>query len=413
MADNATRGEATLPRILFFSAYPGFSGSHRMALQIAVACRKAGHDVIVAAPAKWEILDRAAAQGISTVTIDAPRELLEFGKTILKKSRLGKIAFGLTKLLPYNFRARTVLRARKIDIVYAAQERAVLQIGLAARLAHIPLLWHIQSGLTTGSRLIHAASKLLSSRIVCVSHAVAEDAAQMLGLDSSKSLRVIHNALPDRAPDAEDESPSRDPAAPLRLLFAGSLVPEKGPHHLLEAMAGLASTPGESAIRLQIAGPARDAAYLRFLESRVRDEGLEPQVEFLGYRDDIPDLMARCDIVVCPSVERERLRNGIGDWEVNWKEGFCLVALEAMRAAKPVVASDTCGLQEVVADGESGVCVPPGDVPALTSVLRDLLADPDRRRRLGQAGRRRFLECFSVERMTAQFLREFESIGGP
>jgi glycosyltransferase involved in cell wall biosynthesis len=78
-------------------------------------------------------------------------------------------------------------------------------------------------------------------------------------------------------------------------------------------------------------------------------------------------------------------------------------ALDAMWAGKPVVASRTGGLPEVVADGETGIIVPPGDPVALTGALRELLGSPEKARRMGEAGRRRAEALFTSARMAAEY----------
>jgi glycosyltransferase involved in cell wall biosynthesis len=90
-----------------------------------------------------------------------------------------------------------------------------------------------------------------------------------------------------------------------------------------------------------------------------------------------PEVMAawtHCSIAVVPSV---------------WPEPFGQVAAEAMSCGRPVIASAVGGLRDIVVDGETGLLVPPGDADALCDALRTLLADPARRARMGDAGRRR------------------------
>ncbi|PYN28911.1 MAG: glycosyltransferase family 1 protein, partial [Candidatus Rokuibacteriota bacterium] len=90
------------------------------------------------------------------------------------------------------------------------------------------------------------------------------------------------------------------------------------------------------------------------------------------------------------------------------KEGLPLAVLEAMGAGLAVVATDVPGHRDAVADGETGLLVPPGDERALAAAIGALLDDPERRRRLGRAGRARVLSKFSIQPMverTAQIYR--------
>jgi starch synthase len=89
------------------------------------------------------------------------------------------------------------------------------------------------------------------------------------------------------------------------------------------------------------------------------------------------------------------------------------VAVEAMLAGKPVVAARTGGLNDVVAHGETGLLVAPGDTPAFARALLDILNDPVHARRLGEAGRQRAQARFGVERMARDFATLYARLAGP
>jgi glycosyltransferase involved in cell wall biosynthesis len=90
------------------------------------------------------------------------------------------------------------------------------------------------------------------------------------------------------------------------------------------------------------------------------------------------------------------------------REGFGVACAEAMAAGRPVVASAVGGLLDLVVDGETGLLVPPRDVPALRAALERLLGDAELRRRLGEAGRRRVQEHFSWPAVTDQTIQAYE-----
>lgn len=91
-------------------------------------------------------------------------------------------------------------------------------------------------------------------------------------------------------------------------------------------------------------------------------------------------------------------------------EGLPLSILEAMAAAKPVVASRVPGTDEVVLDGETGILVPPRDPEALALAIRSLLSDPKRASRFGAAGRARVIAEFSTQRMVAAVAAQYEEL---
>ncbi|MGY1662355.1 glycosyltransferase family 4 protein [Geodermatophilus sp. SYSU D00705] len=160
--------------------------------------------------------------------------------------------------------------------------------------------------------------------------------------------RVVHidNGLP--------LPPATVPRGPVRrLLFVGLLVRRKGVHVLLEAMAGAALPPD---VTLQIAGDGPERAALEALAER---SGLHGRVEFLGFRTDVPALLAAADAFVLPSAMEQQP----------------LVLIEALGAGKPVVATDVGGVAEMVAG--AGILVPAGDAAALGRALEQLTTGQD------------------------------------
>ncbi len=120
-------------------------------------------------------------------------------------------------------------------------------------------------------------------------------------------------------------------------------------------------------------GPDRPA-----VEARVRSQGLEPRVRFLGRQDDLVPLLQHCDVFLLPSES----------------ESFGVAALEAMACGVPVVASDVGGLPELVVPGEGGCLAPRGDVEGMASAVLSLLATPGDRERAGRLARARAVAHF-------------------
>jgi glycosyltransferase involved in cell wall biosynthesis len=170
--------------------------------------------------------------------------------------------------------------------------------------------------------------------------------------------------------------------APLAVLV-GSLERRKGARVLLAAAAAV---PG---LWVVFCGDGSEAPALRGAAAPLGD-----RVRFAGFRHDVPACLAAADVVVLPSLH----------------EGLGIAALEAMAATRPVVASRTGGLAEAVADGETGLLVPPGDPDALAAALARLAADPALRRRLGEAGRVRLLARFTSARMAEGTLACYEEL---
>jgi glycosyltransferase involved in cell wall biosynthesis len=179
-------------------------------------------------------------------------------------------------------------------------------------------------------------------------------------------------------------APPRDRA---HLLVIGRIVTRKGIGNVIEALVELPD------VELTIAGgPQADAleadpevVRLRELAERL---GVNDRVTFLGAvpREQVPALMCAADIVV----------------SVPWYEPFGIVPVEAMACGRPVVGSAVGGLLDTVVPGTTGELVPPRRPDALAGVLRDLLADPERREAYGRAGRERAVEHYPWDRVVEQ-----------
>jgi glycosyltransferase involved in cell wall biosynthesis len=233
-------------------------------------------------------------------------------------------------------------------------------------------------------------------RLVARFLTVSEYSAEVLALPPDK-VRVVYGGVDtDRfRPDPQEDREG--------VLFVGRITPHKGVDRLIEAL-----PPG---VRLTVVGsaghdprpPERD--YPRLLRRLAEDK----EVRFLGpVRDaELARCYRRAVVVVIPSVNRTCY-----DRPVLVSELLCLVALEAMASATPVLASRIGGLPEVVIDGATGVLVEPGDVAALGESLRELLTAPRLARSLGEAGREHVSERFTWSACAARCLAAYADLSG-
>jgi glycosyltransferase involved in cell wall biosynthesis len=173
------------------------------------------------------------------------------------------------------------------------------------------------------------------------------------------------------------------------LICVARFAPQKAHDVLLRAFdRARREQPG---LRLLLVGDDPFGDGRRRAEALAAELGLGESVQFLGVRRDVPRLLGLSDVFVMSSL-----------WE-----GFGLVFLEAMSAGLPVVASRVSGVPEVIADGETGLLVPPRDVEALAAALGRVAKDPALRERLGTAGRVRVRNSFGLERMIDETLAAY------
>ncbi len=171
-----------------------------------------------------------------------------------------------------------------------------------------------------------------------------------------------------------------------RVVFAGRIVRDKGVDVLVTAARDV---DGEFVI-------CGDGRYLEEMRALAVSLGVEGRVNFTGWlgADRLAEELANASVVVVPSL---------------WPEPFGLVGIEALAAGRPAVASATGGIVDWLDDGLSGLCVPPGDPSRLAAALNELLADPDRQRAMGMAGREAVAARFSPASHLAALLAGYRS----
>lgn len=236
------------------------------------------------------------------------------------------------------------------------------------------------------ARIRSAVVSTYIDHVIAVSDYVSRRNIHGVHLPAAK-IRTILNGV-----ELEDSlTMERAGHNPPVVAFAGQLIPEKGVQTLLEAVNDLVAA-GAPPFKVLIAGEGWQGGQLR----RYCHEMALDCVEFLGQIDWVSRLFESADIVVVPS---------------EWEEAFGFTVAEAMAAGACVLASDAGGIPEVVGrNGTAGVLFRRGDRADLKAKLVELLADPDRRRRIGAASRQRVDREFSLARMVRDYLRVYQEL---
>ncbi|MEM3737579.1 MAG: glycosyltransferase family 4 protein [Candidatus Bathyarchaeia archaeon] len=317
----------------------------------------------------------------------------------------------------YQFNATMIETASKVmkekfDIIHAHDW---LVSPAAISLKHIyrvPLYAHIHSTelgrrgglLDNFQRHIHELEWLLTYeawRVAVCSHFMRREILSMFGLPAEK-VDVLPNGInPFEWKSTLDAQAVRSRyAAPWEkiVLYVGRMVYEKGVHILLEAAAKLA---GRSDVKFIFVG---DGPMKPQLVRRAHEIGVGVKAFFTGFIDDqeLRALYSLSDVAVFPSLY----------------EPFGIVALEAMAARRPVVASNIGGFSEIIKHGETGILVPPNDPASLASALTQLLEDPNYARWIGENGWRLIGERYRWEEIAKKTLdaygrvrKEYEAFG--
>jgi glycosyltransferase involved in cell wall biosynthesis len=361
-------GEQVKPRVVILVTLAEVGGAQTYVALLTEALRDR-FDVVVAAYGPGPLVDAVRNAGARFVPLRNVRRALHPLRDVL----------GLFELI-------RLLRRERPVIVHANSSKAGILGRVAAALTHVPVRIFTVHGwafnaYTGFARQMYLWSERLVAPLTTLTICVADrERATGLAARACNADRtvVLHNAVPT-AP-AREGQPARTPV----VLAVGRLKAPKDFSTLLHALGRL--LPGTYRALIAGDGPEREQ-----LETEARQLGLASSVEFLGERNDIPDLIRSSDLFVLSTRS----------------EGLPMSVLEAMAAGLPVVASEVGGIPELV-DAETGVLVPPEDPAALSTAVERLLADQGLRARLGAAGRARAEERFDLESWGRAHIRLYE-----
>jgi len=384
MTDVAMPASPRAPAVLFVDHTGMMGGAQHSLLDIAERHRERG---AVALLEHGPYADALAARGVRVLHIGGGSGL----RALKKTSRLpgagallatARAAFGLARV------------AKPFDVLYANSPKSFLVAALAGIVARKPVVWHLRDILGDGHfsaanvRAVVWAANWRARCVVANSHATGNafvSAGGRRGL-----VTVVHNGI-DAAPfDALSADTRATVRAELGIADDAFLVgcfsrlhPWKGQSVLLDALARM---PNVHALIVGGALFSGEAPYELELRARAELPSFAGRVHMLGARDDVPRLLAACDVVVHASV---------------LAEPFGRVLVEAMLAGRPVVATRAGGVPEVVTDGETGVLVAPGDARAMADAIDALRRNPARVAALSRTGAAHARRNFSRDAMLA------------
>jgi glycosyltransferase involved in cell wall biosynthesis len=299
-----------------------------------------------------------------------------------------------------------LIKSENVSLVHAHTPFAGSIIsGLAGKLAGVPVIIHahLQDN-WSNNLLIRTYQSLLNywtnkncyDAIIAVSHQV-KDALIAEGFDFRK-FHVVHNGTPIVNGENLDSKILRSKLGiphdiPI-VIHVGRLCKSKGQYLLLKAAANL-HEQGQKAVYLIVGKDLeQNGAYLHYLKDMAEELQINHSVYFLGYRTDIPQLLALSDLFVLPSDA----------------EGLPLVILEAMAAAKPVIATSVGGVAEIVIHQETGLLIPPEDVSALADAILWMIENPESAGLMGSKGLEIVQASFSVEKMQQEVFSIYEQV---
>ena len=315
-------------------------------------------------PGGRRLLDQAAALGATAVPLPHPRD----------PSFAGVIVRFLREHPADVFHIHVGTGEENFD-----GARAARRAGIPAIVQTLHLPWVVTRS---------AKRRRFFAGVQRVDHFIAVSQAQRatyerIGVPAER-FSTVPNGIGARGPGLGRRAARRtlglDADQPV-VMTIGRLTAMKGQRHLIDSVPALAGRFPGLVVLIVGEGHLRGQ-----LEARIAKLGVARSVRLLGHRPDARMLLDAADVFVLPSLY----------------EGMPLVALEAMEAGVPVVATRVIGTEEIVADEQTGLLVPPHDPAALGQALAAMLADRSLRTRYGDAGRHRYRQHFTSERMAQQ-----------
>lgn len=302
-------------------------------------------------------------------------------------------------------RLTNFLRRERYDIVHTHTSKGGFVGRLAARLARVPVIVHTIHGFAfheatpAPTRLLYTSLERLASRwcdrIVSVSEFHRNWAIE-LGMCAPQRIVAIPNGIADltRSKHSGRDQLRRQLGArsdDLLVLSMARLAKDKGLDCLVQAAAILACTAKR--VRIVIAGDGPEREPLQQLAAGLN---VNDRVTFAGFREDVGDLLAACDIVALPSL----------------REGLSIALLEAMAAGKPIIASSIGSQKEVASRAEMALLVRPADVLSLSEAILRLAGDPSLMTRLGRNARAVYESYYTEDRMLRSYRQLYYQLLG-
>ncbi|MDK2955744.1 MAG: hypothetical protein PWQ57_1240 [Desulfovibrionales bacterium] len=356
-----------MKNICFMNTTPVWGGGEKWHHDFALLTRDAGYGSFAVTNSPSELADRLdAAEGVTTLRL-----------------RVGNLSF----LNPATImRLAKFFRRHRIDTLVMALPSDLKAGGFAARMAGVgDIIFRRGLGVPTRDTPLN---RLLFGRVITKLICNSEDTRRQVlknnpDLIPRERTHIVHCGFNTAEFDAMDATPLVPRQADEVVIGnAGRLTKQKGQQVLLEA-AKILKDRGRN-IRVLIAGKGELEQKLKL---KAKELAVDDITQFIGFTTNMKGFHASLDIFALPSF-----------WE-----GFCYAQVEAMTLERPVVAFNVSSIPEVVIHGETGYLAPVGDVAAFADSLDALIQHPKRRKELGEAGRRRVIENFELQKTFKDF----------
>jgi glycosyltransferase involved in cell wall biosynthesis len=344
-----------------------WGGLEMQALELSHGLHDRGHLVTLAAPSGSRLADEARRGTLPLLPLDVTGYVHPSAVWSLRR----------------------LIRLSKIDIVHCQHSRDLATVVPALQLSgrKPPLVLSKRMGSYIVKKdIVHRYTHSRISVVLAISDIIHRNVIDTTPV-SPERVRTLHDAVntslfsPERVDRWKVRREAGIPDDAIVVGFVGRFSPGKGLEELLQAAHILLLK--HPLLRFLVVGEGShgEEEYAASIHALALTLGVQSGVTFLGFRCDVPSVMASFDILAFPS----------------HAESFGVVLIEGMAMAKPVVSTNCDGVLDIVVDGVTGIMVPPKDAEAIASGLEKLLLNAELRKTMGEAGRQRAKECFDQE----------------
>ncbi|MGK7887248.1 MAG: glycosyltransferase family 4 protein [Crocosphaera sp.] len=275
------------------------------------------------------------------------------------------------------------------DLISTHSSKAGILGRLAAKITDKPCIftahgWAFTGGVPEPNRTIYKVLEKivepLADKIICVSEN-DRSLGMKIGMSPDRLIK-IHNGMPDIYQNLIADTTISNT---VKIVMIARFDKQKDHITLFKAFQDIPNA------ELELVG---DGPYLEKMKELAINLGIIDKIKFLGYRSDIPQILAQAQIFTLIS---------------NW-EGFPRTTVEAMRAELPVIVSDVGGASEAVIEGVTGYSIAQGGVDSLHQKLLTLVSDSNLRKKMGEQARKRYQDYFTFQKMFEQTLKVYEQV---
>lgn len=378
--------------ILFFDHTGRLGGGEIALLNLVAALDINRFTPVVVLGEDGSLGDRLRKAGVETVIMPLDPRVGETRKEALGISAVMQLR-KLYILLCYAWKLSRFIKRRKVVLLHTNSLKADIIGSISAKLSRVPVIWHVRDRIDVDYLPPAAVNVFRWLCRILPDFVIANSAATLSTLPAQphNRQRVVHDGVAPMTTAKISES-----AQSSRIVgLVGRISPWKGQHIFVQAAHHIRQHFPKA--RFAIIGSALfgEDAYEYEVRVLVKKLGMENEMEFLGFREDVQMEIQKLEILVHASTIAEP---------------FGQVVAEAMIQGKPVVATNGGGVAEIMQHNRTGLLVPMGDARKMTEAILWLLNNPEKGREMGRAGSERIRKHFSIEQVARKVEHIYEEL---